>query len=125
MSVNDYNLVFEDRGAYLYAHVSGKDSFAACLSYWHAIADKVAEFGLRKLLVHENLEGDISEGEIFDLMVDLKDSGLLGIRIAFFDENDADSQINNLGRLVANNRGGNVCIFQSLEAAQSWIERED
>jgi hypothetical protein len=38
----DYHLEFEDRGTYLFARLTGKDSFAASLSYWNQIADEVA-----------------------------------------------------------------------------------
>ena len=34
MAENDYTLEFEDRGSYLYAHLTGMDSFAASLSYF-------------------------------------------------------------------------------------------
>lgn len=122
---NSYTLTFEDRNGYLFASLTGQDSFAASLSYWNEIADKVGGLGYRKLLVHENLLGEVSESEIFDVIADLKDSGLFGVQIAFYDENHADAQINNLGQLVANNRGAEFRIFQSMEAAQHWIEQDD
>ncbi len=124
MNALNYTLEFENRDTYLYAHLTGEDSFSASLSYWNEIADQLNKTGHKKLLVHENLTGELTEEEMYDLIVDLADSGMNEIRIAFFDENPADETINNLGQLVANHRGGNVCIFKDLSNACSWIERD-
>ncbi len=118
-----YTLDFEDRGFYLFAHLTGKDSFEASMEYWYAIAAKTNQLGYSKVLVHENLTGHVSEAEIYDIMTSFKDAGFLGIQIAFYDENMADEEINDLGQLIVNNRGADVKIFGSLEEAQRWIER--
>lgn len=120
-----YTLKFEHRDTYLYAFISGKDSFAASLSYWNEIADEVNRLGCMKLLVHEQLEGNVDEGEIFDLIMDLMESALRGVQIAFYDESREDIPINALGQLVANNRGGAVRLFHNLEAAINWIQQDD
>ena len=125
MHEQQYTLEFEDRGSYLYARLTGNDSFAASLSYWHQIADYGKGKGIQKLLVHENLIGEVSETEMYDVMMDLKDSGLLSVKIAFYDENKAETELNSLGQLVATNRGANIQIFGSLEDAEHWIEQED
>lgn len=125
MSNFNYKLAFDDRKTYLYVFISGQDSFAAALSYWNEIADEIMRLGYTKLLVHEQLEGNIDEGEIFDVIMDLKDSALRGIQIAFYDENREDIPVNALGQLVANNRGGAVRLFHNLKAAINWIEQDD
>lgn len=75
---------------------------------------------MTRLLVHENLTGKVTEGEIFDVMMDLIPSST-GIKVAFYDENRADQNINELGQLIANNRGADIRIFQSLEKAEIWM----
>lgn len=124
MNKEDFRIEFEQRDVYLYVHLTGEDSFSSSLSYWRSIADKVKSLELNRVLVHENLTGNISEGEIFDVMMNiLPDSN--GIKVAFFDENQADHDINDLGQLIANNRGADIRIFQSLETAEKWISAED
>ena len=123
--MTSYSLKTEDRGSYLYAHLTGQDSFEASLSYWNEIADKVKELDAKKLLVHEDLTGEVTEVEIYDIMMDLVNSGLADLKIAFYDENHTDAALNSLGKLVANNRGANVMILNSLKAAQGWIEQDD
>lgn len=120
MTSKAFILKFEVRDNYLYAHLSGKDSFAASLDYWNQIADRVKKLNLSRVLVHENLTGEVSEGEIFDVMMDVLPAST-GIRIALYDENNADKNINDLGQLIANNRGADICIFQTLEAAEKWV----
>ena len=120
-----YTLSFENRDSYLYAHLVGQDSFRASLSYWNDIADKVGELGLTKLLVHEDLIGEVTETQIYELIMDLMNSSLRAVKIAFYDENSDDTDLNALGQLIANNRGANVKIFPSLEAAKHWIEQDD
>lgn len=124
MSGSNYRLTFDKRGSYLYAFITGQDSFAAALSYWNEIADEVNRLGYTKLLVHEQLDGNVDEGEIFDIIMDLKESALRGVQIAFYDENRDDIPINALGQLVANNRGGAVRLFHNLKAAMNWIEQD-
>jgi hypothetical protein len=119
-----YRLKFENRGSYLYVFITGQDSFAASLRYWNEIADEVSRLGCRKLLVHEQLEGNVDEAEVFDIIMDLKESALRGIHIAFYDENRGDIPINALGQLIANNRGGSVRLFHNLKAAINWIEQD-
>lgn len=123
MTTSDFTLIFEDRSSYLYAHLSGKDSFAASLNYWNQIADKVKELGYNKVLVHENLTGEVSEGEMFEIIMDIIPAGV-GIEVAFFDEQNCDHSINELGQLIASNRGADIRIFKSLTDAESWMERD-
>jgi hypothetical protein len=119
-----YTLTFEDRGSYLYVYLAGADSFAASLSYWNEIVDRVRKFDFRRLLFHENLLGDVNEGELYDILMDILPAPA-GLKIAFYDENKTDEQINELGQLIAANRGANIRIFQSLESAQDWIMQDD
>jgi hypothetical protein len=124
MSTNNYRLTFEDRDTYLYAHLMGEDSFAASLSYWNEIADKVKALDCRKLLIHEDLTGKVVESEMHEIIMDLMPSGLLDVQIAFFDENLNGASMNALGQSLAVNKGANVKIFDSLNAAQDWITQD-
>jgi hypothetical protein len=123
MTAREFTLTFELRKNYLYAHITGRDSFSASLDYWKKIADKVRKLDLSNVLVHENLMGDVSEGEMFEIMMKVLPSST-GIKIAFYDENTADENVNDLGQLIANNRGADICIFQTLEAAEKWLEED-
>ncbi len=122
--MNNYQLILEDRDTYLYAHIIGEDSFAASLSYWNEIADKVKARDCQKLLIHEDLTGEVLESEMHEIIMDLMCSGLLDVQIAFFDENLNDASMNAFGQSLAISKGANVKIFQSLEAAKHWITQD-
>lgn len=125
MNDSTYTLTFEDRGTYLYVIISGQDSYAASLAYWKKIAEEVQRLGYRKLLVHESLVGGVDEGEVFDIIMTLQRSALMGVHIAFYDDRNEDTPVNALGQLIANNRGGSVRLFRTLDAARNWIEQDD
>ena len=114
------SLHFEHRNSYLYVKLTGKDSYDESIAYWTKIAKKTRALGLSSVLVHEELEGQITEGEIFQLLMELVPTAI-GIRVALFDEHQADLEVNKLGSLIANNRGCEIRIFQSLEDAEAWI----
>jgi hypothetical protein len=125
MNVHDYQLTFEERNSYLYIRLTGEDSFAASLSYWNEIADQVRLRGSSRVLIHENLIGDVAEGEMAKVIMDLVPSGLADVQIAFFDENRDDDAINQLGQSLALDKGAYVKIFQSLESAKEWIAGDE
>ena len=120
-----FTLTFEDRGSYLFAHLCGHDSFEASLQYWQEICDKTIALGHKKLLVHENLLGELSKTQIFEIVTHFTKPKYLGIQLAFYDENMDDGTLNALGQLVATNRAARMEIFPSLDAAQLWIEQDD
>ena len=117
----DYRLDFEERDTCLFVRISGRDSFAASLSYWNEIADKVKELGAEKLLVQEQLIGSVSEEEMFDLIGDLQGSVLRDVQIAFCDETLSDEAINDFGRRLANEKGAHVRIFRTLRDAEESL----
>ena len=57
---------------------------------------------------------------MFDIMNDVVPSGL-GVRIAFYDENQDNAQVNELGQLIAENRGAIIKIFGTLTDAERWL----
>lgn len=124
MTTPAYQIIFEDRDEFLYVHLTGRDSLAASLAYWGEIAEKAKELDLRRVLVHEALEGEVNEGEMFEIITGVVPSGR-GVRVAFFDENQANVKINALGQLIAENRGALIKIFPTLKAAENWIGSDE
>lgn len=120
MKDGQYNLYFEPRNEYLFVKLTGKDSFEASRSYWRKIAEQVRKLELNRVLVHEALEGDITEGEMFELIMEFVPEGI-GIRVALYDDNHENHELNQLGELIARNRGAEIRIFQTLEDAEKWI----
>ncbi|MDZ8118291.1 hypothetical protein [Pontiella agarivorans] len=115
-----FNLHFETRNNYLFVRLTGEDSYEASRSYWRQIADRVRKLELNRVLIHEALDGGITEGELFELIMEFVPASA-GIRVALYDENKENHELNQLGELIARNRGAEIRIFQSLENAEKWI----
>jgi len=120
MNHGDFSIQFEVRESYLYAYISGTDSYETCLNSWVMIAKKAHELGIPRVLVHESLIGHITEGELFNVLQQVIPMGI-GIKVAFFNENLDHATFFALGELMAQNRGIDIQIFQSLKDAERWI----
>ncbi len=120
MNEGDFSIEFEVRESYIYAYVTGTDSFETCLNSWARVAKKAGELGIPRVLVHECLMGHITEGELFNVLQKVIPMGI-GIKVAFFNENQDHEAFFALGELMARNRGIDIQMFQSLEDAEKWI----
>lgn len=120
MNQGDFNIRFEMRESYIYAYISGTDSYETCLNSWIKVAKKAEKLGIPRVLVHECLIGHITEGEMFNVLQEVIPMGI-GIKVAFFNENQDHDDFFALGELMAQNRGIDIQMFQSLEDAERWI----
>ena len=115
-----FSIRFEDRKTYLYVHVSGEDSYETCLDALIQAAEKAQDLGIPKVLIHKQLSGEISEGELFSILQKVVPMSI-GLQVAFFDENRSHAEFNQLGELMAQNRGINIQMCSSLEEAECWL----
>ena len=115
-------LVFEDRGSYLYAEVSGpNDSFEISMAYWMAIAEQVHLRGTRRLLVLERL-GQYHGERDMTLMIDsIIALGFENVRVAFVDAFVEDFPIVEQGEILAMERGIEGRVFGSVQEADRWL----
>jgi len=116
-----YSIRFEDRKEYLYAYIKGKDSLENSLKYWQEIAEKALADGFQKVLVEENLEGQISDIDMFQLTSKFLDMGMAKLQIGFVDLQEDNLVGNKFGELVVTNRGIKGKIFDTTEDAEAWL----
>ncbi len=116
-----YSIRFEDRKDYLYAYIEGQDSLEASLQYWQEIAERALADGFEKVLVEENLEGQISDFDMFQLTSKFLDMGMARLQIGFVDRKNDHVVGNKLGELVVTNRGIKGKIFDAVEDAEAWL----
>ena len=116
-----YSIQFESKPNYFYCFVSGQESYETSLEIWRRIGQKVAEIRCENLLVEEDLEGQLSDIEMYELTSRFGDMGLRGVRIAFVDRHMDHEQGNRLGELVATNRGLSGRVFGTLQEAEEWL----
>lgn len=119
-----YDLTFEERDGYLFASVKGEaDNFEVSAGYWQEVAEKCQRIGAKKVLIVEDLPGDSSMAEVYQLASALPQMGFYNIKVAFVDEHIDQQELNQFGELVAINRGLHGKIFNNVSEAEKWIEQ--
>ncbi len=117
-----YDLQFEERPDYLVARVSGpKDTLPTALAFWREIADECRRCHYQRLLIIEDIAGNLSTAEIFQLASQLPEMGLRGITTAFVDLQPEQLSDNLFGETVAANRGLFGKVFDNVAAAEQWL----
>ena len=117
-----YNLVFEHRDGYLYAHVKGDvDNFEVSSGYWTEVAEECKRIDAKKVMIVEDLPSETSMAEVYQLANELPNMGFYGVKVAFVDGHIDQQEINQFGELVAINRGLYGKIFNNEPDAEQWI----
>ena len=117
-----YELRFEDRGRYIFAHIKGnRGTLEIATAYWTEIAQEAMRTGLKRLLVIEDIPEMISIAEVHQLVTGLADLPIKDVRIAFVDLYAEHSSLNEFGILVGENRGFTVRSFDTEELAEAWL----
>jgi hypothetical protein len=113
---------FEDRGEYLFAHITGKgESLETTQQNWRAIAAACKRGHYSKALILEDIEGEMPFMEQFAFAAGLKEIGFDGVMVAFVDAKSQQFANNKFAEDVAVNRGANGRLFQTIEAAEAWL----
>ena len=118
----DYKLKKEDKGDYLYFHVTGTDSLEVSKAFWREIIETSTNLNCQKILVDEELEGSVPVGDIFEVItsgLDIHD--VMSMKIAFVDRFSEQMEENIFGERVATNRGINGKVFNNIEEAEQWL----
>ncbi len=115
-------LTFEPGSQYLYAYIeSDIDSYEIALGHWQDIATELFERNLNRVLVHENIIGELSDGETFRLASELRAIGFSNVKIAILDNHPAHRGSTEFGVLVGSNRGLLVQSFETAAEAVTWL----
>lgn len=117
-----YSIEFHQRPKYLYAQVSGRhDNIENARECWLDLLDACRKFEYDKLLVEENIEGNISMEEMYKLASEFPTMGFQNILVAFVDLHPSHQKLNRFGETVATNRGGRIRVFDTVAEAKEWL----
>jgi len=117
-----YELTFEIRDGYGYAFVKGEhDSLAISQAYWGEIGRFLADAGLKKVLIVEDIEQQTEMADIFYLVTQLPGLGFRDVAVAFVDRYSSHQELNDFGVLVATNRGMIAKAFGTESEALPWL----
>lgn len=123
---DEYELRFEQREHYLYAHVKGEhDSVAISTAYWTDVATRCHELDAHRLLVVEDLAERAQVLDVYEIAAGLVALGFARIRIAFVDLHLEELPMMLFGETVARNRGIDGRVFRDVASAAAWLESSD
>lgn len=117
-----FQLELETRRHHLRAYVhGGADSFEVSLSYWTLLAEACREFGMRRLLVVEDLAPwHASEDDFKRLMESMRRNGLDQVQVAYTSR-QTPIDVNELGVIVGMEHGMWTRLFSTERDAELWL----
>ncbi len=121
-SSSDFELNFEYLTEFLYTYVGkGYDSLEVSKSYWFRALEECKSKNYEKLLIEEDLEGNLSTNESYQLSVLLAESEYKDILVAFVDTHIEHQDLNRFGELIVTNRGARIKVFNDKKEAKEWL----
>jgi hypothetical protein len=114
-----FELRFEHRPGYLYAHVSGsQDSLAIRLAFWNEVAAEVRRTQTQSLLVLDDLQGPPPQIDVLARVIhEMKGKGLEGVRIAYIEPDAAFMSLMEMAEVIARESGFLPHVFGDEEEA--------
>ncbi len=116
-----YAITYEDRHDYLYVHMEGPESLSAAILFWEDLSEKAKEEGLKTFLIVDEVTGQLSQMEIFELSIRIS-CLFLGAKIAYVDPKEETFELNKFGGLVVLNRGVLAMVFKAEKEAVAWLK---
>ena len=110
----------EERSDYLRFHVIGVDSLKVSIEYFTSIAEKCRKCGYKSVLIIEELQGQLSIMEMYELCTQLPDL-FLGLKLAFVDLVSEHIVMNKFRENLVVNRGCDARVFTNEKEAEHWL----
>jgi hypothetical protein len=105
------------------ARVSGQGGDAdAAARRWRHLVEEARAYGKTNLMVARDLDGPVlSQAALSRMIAQLADLDLHGLRIALVQPRHERQRIDELGALMAMERGGMIRVFADETAALMWL----
>lgn len=117
-----YTLSFKSRDGYLYCFVKGHLTAPDTrIEAWREIIDRCREDDWENLLVVQDSPGNPTPADAFTSSAGITALGLSGIKIAFVDLDPMHHETNQLGEIVAKNRGAFAKVFTREDDALAFL----
>ena len=117
-----YQLTFSYHPDFLEARVVGlEDSVEISCAYWREIAEEVRRGKFKKVLVVEQLAGNVGVTGAYDIASHNSQTDFGNAKIAFVDAYRDQNDINRFCAIVSNNRGRNIRCCDSVYEARQWL----
>ena len=124
MDSGSYNLGFEKRDGYLYARVQADFmDFESGSRYLREVADRVISDGYQKLLLERDCPTMLGTGSLYFATQAFAE--FMGNRkVALVSPYQLLKEDMDFAVLVANNKGGQFEVFDTVEQAEAWLLKD-
>lgn len=120
-SETSYELTFEERPQYLYAHIVAEEmEYEAAQEYLLEIAKELDRLAQKHLMIYRDVPHVMARGQLFFTAANLAET-LYQIKVAFVNRYPELDEALNFAALTANNRGANFRVFRNVETAERWL----
>lgn len=116
-----YELRFEKRPGYLYAHVKAETMTGEiALRYLRQIMAEAARLDQLRLIIEREVPVMMSAGTLFFATTEFTDM-IRGMRVAYVNPYpDLDKDMD-FAQTIATNRGADYTVVRNVEAAEKWL----
>ena len=115
-----YNVRYEEREEYLYAHISGPESVHNAISFFRELREKGDAEGYGSFLVVDEVSGKLDTNDTFHISKEIAKLHI-GNTIAFVDPKEETFAANAFGGTVVANRGVITRVFDNESDAVEWL----
>jgi hypothetical protein len=115
-----YTISYEKRKDYLYAHITGPETYANAILFWESLAKKAHKEGFSRFLIVDEVEGQLTTLGLHKLSIKVAEL-FSGKKIAYVDPKTNTFDDNKYGETVVRNRGGRAKLFSSEEEGLEWL----
>jgi hypothetical protein len=116
-----YNLTFDERPAYLYAHLTGDTiSVEIIRDYIAEVVAKSNATGKRRIMLYRDIPAVLPESQTFFTVRDSLEA-LRGKKLALVNPHAGIQKELAFAVTVGLNRGGNYADFTNIDAAERWL----
>lgn len=118
-----YELRLEERPGFLYAHVTApRITEEIAFAYLDEVLAKCRARGYRRLLLHREIPAMLPDGDLFFVASEFQ-RRLAGIRTAFVNPVEKNSETFGFAVTVGQNRGGQYGLFDNDADAEAWLQQ--
>ena len=119
----NYHFKIEEHPKYLHAAASGKNSAENALRFLREAYEACMKCQASAVLLEMRFEGPaLDTGSIYSVIAQRSETGRQLRKIAYVAPVDPDVSKSKFAETVAINRGVNVRLFTTVEAAKKWLE---
>jgi hypothetical protein len=113
---------FENRESYLLAHITGRgEELETTRTTWRSIATECKQRGFTRVLILEEIAGELPIMDQYAFADGLTKLGFDGIKAAFVDAKPEQFTNNKFAEDVAVNRGAHGRMFATVVEAEAWL----